>query len=948
MKANSYSMYGQDRRKLLQGSSWDGGAELGLVEFTNTIRKIGKLTPRELSDLDVKRMFDRIDSDGRGFVDIDQLSDLVWGNSHATPTATATPRITGGPAVETASRRTPEGSLALHAEQNVPIPQHTRYRVDDSDTARQHHFDQSSRGLSPWLPEGSTDENSQAADHEALAPQYGRQHHSNSGVTKSHRADSGGTEGEAAAESNSAAALAQPTLTVVLNGTKVQRKDRAESSPRLHTSAPQDPEQAQDDNALVDLEAAHAQALAKHTALLERLQQTSEDCASVDASDMSEQVRPTATQSEHDDRVDSDQRPALHESDATAVAEPEQSTVAAVIDSPAGDTSHNTAKAEVACFSEGSTFSVSSLQAVTIGRPSKAGVSPQISLKCDDTVSRQHAEISYDRSTGAFHLKVLGKRHVVVGGILVQQADGPCKLQPMDSIIVGRTVLGFQVLGSEDDTQHDVVTAARTPLRHQAPMVHTARATQSAVLAELVAEDGSKYCVQQTTTVLGRTPDEGPVEADCLLGYNKLISRRHAIISTTDDGERAFWLNCIGQTAISLNRNVCAPRGEPCRLRSQDRISLPGVSLVFLLPGDTVKDAADGLDRARTYVLKRFVDETVARAGSKDAVIEAAEHIQLAYKSRLLSAQLLRVAAELRKPETDAATKISSAWRGFATRTSGDVVWAQQRRSQNRSAVSIQAAWRRKCSVRLLHNMQRERAATRISAAWRGNKCRSDLIDDLQWARAEREYSAKEIQRLWRGTYVRRMIEEAESEYEAATTIQAATRGWLLRLPIHRAVREIAATTIQAAARALLARAKVVTLRDEYLLADAEEAACVIQMAVMEWLLRTRNKKETHLKQVHAATTIQSNVRGWLLRQQEWRLIEEDIELERELQRQRDMQAERERQAVRAYAPSTPVLHSARSVSVNSFRSTMDAGEPTPRELRLRHHLDAIRRAQGV
>jgi hypothetical protein len=192
------------------------------------------------------------------------------------------------------------------------------------------------------------------------------------------------------------------------------------------------------------------------------------------------------------------------------------------------------------------------------------------------------------------------------------------------------------------------------------------------------------------------------------------------------------------------------------------------------------------------------------------------------------------------------------------------------------------------------------------------------------------------------------MIEEAESEYEAATTIQAATRGWLLRLPIHRAVREIAATTIQAAARALLARAKVVTLRDEYLLADAEEAACVIQMAVMEWLLRTRNKKETHLKQVHAATTIQSNVRGWLLRQQEWRLIEEDIELERELQRQRDMQAERERQAVRAYAPSTPVLHSARSVSVNSFRSTMDAGEPTPRELRLRHHLDAIRRAQGV
>ena len=166
-----------------------------------------------------------------------------------------------------------------------------------------------------------------------------------------------------------------------------------------------------------------------------------------------------------------------------------------------------------------------------------------------------------------------------------------------------------------------------------------------------------------------------------------------------------------------------------------------------------------------------------------------------------------------------------------------------------------------------------------------------------------------------------------------------------MRLSIHRAVREIAATTIQSAVRGHRARAKVVALRDRYLQAEAEEAACVIQMAVMEWLLRMRNAKETHSQKVRAATVIQSNVRGWLLRQQQWRLIEEDMELERELQRQRDLQVER-LPSLSTPVQSMPVQYSGRSVGANSFRSTVDGEEPTPRELRLRQHLDAIRRAR--
>ena len=67
---------------------------------------------------------------------------------------------------------------------------------------------------------------------------------------------------------------------------------------------------------------------------------------------------------------------ALHENtDATAMAAPERCSTDAVIDLSSGATSYTVAKAEVTCFAEGSTFSVSSLQAVTIGRAPKIGVS---------------------------------------------------------------------------------------------------------------------------------------------------------------------------------------------------------------------------------------------------------------------------------------------------------------------------------------------------------------------------------------------------------------------------------------------------------------------------------------------------------------------------------------------------------------------------------------------
>ena len=83
MKAASYGMGGQDPRRVLRKFDKDSSGELELAEFAKAIRTGGHLTKKDVSDADIKHMFDALDMDGSGHVGIDELTDLVWQTSYS-------------------------------------------------------------------------------------------------------------------------------------------------------------------------------------------------------------------------------------------------------------------------------------------------------------------------------------------------------------------------------------------------------------------------------------------------------------------------------------------------------------------------------------------------------------------------------------------------------------------------------------------------------------------------------------------------------------------------------------------------------------------------------------------------------------------------------------------------------------------------------------------------
>eukprot|EP01045_Picozoa_sp_COSAG04_P017458 COSAG04_NODE_1545_length_6408_cov_2.554288_4_plen_420_part_00 len=409
----------------------------------------------------------------------------------------------------------------------------------------------------------------------------------------------------------------------------------------------------------------------------------------------------------------------------------------------------------------------------------------------------------------------------------------------------------------------------------------------------------------------------------------------------------------------------CLPGADPVELHSQSRIALPGLVLIFLLPGETpTESTAGGLERARAFL----VEQAIRDAGLA-AVTAAAESIQLAYRNRLLVRQLLRVAESERRPQANAAREIQRSWRGFAARTDGRIVLARERRDEDNAAIQIQKIARGNAArTRQRHDA----AATRISAAWRGTACRWTLVEraeQLQWERAERQYSAKQIQSAWRGFVVRQAINVAELQYDAAAIIQAAARGWLQRHPIHLALLDLAAVEVQSAWRGWAGRRRVLLLRQALSAEEAEYAARVIQERALEFILRRRAAQECAEEEAAAATLIQSHARGWLVRHYQWVLIDEDrvfrrqlreleAERQRELERQRDLDAaatvlqaagrgwlgraayERKKEtAVRAPAPIAARADGARTArAAISSRFAL-----TEREAALRAQMEAIR-----
>ena len=83
MKTKSYGMGGQDPRALFRAYDPDKSGELELAEFTQAIRKGGKVAKGSMSDDELSWIFNELDTYGGGAVGVDELMDFVWGTSYA-------------------------------------------------------------------------------------------------------------------------------------------------------------------------------------------------------------------------------------------------------------------------------------------------------------------------------------------------------------------------------------------------------------------------------------------------------------------------------------------------------------------------------------------------------------------------------------------------------------------------------------------------------------------------------------------------------------------------------------------------------------------------------------------------------------------------------------------------------------------------------------------------
>ena len=79
LKAAAYTHKGMDFAKLFSYYDRDNSGSLEFPEFVSAIRRDAKISPAEVSDEALQEVFDAVDDDGGGEVDIDEF--VAWLNS---------------------------------------------------------------------------------------------------------------------------------------------------------------------------------------------------------------------------------------------------------------------------------------------------------------------------------------------------------------------------------------------------------------------------------------------------------------------------------------------------------------------------------------------------------------------------------------------------------------------------------------------------------------------------------------------------------------------------------------------------------------------------------------------------------------------------------------------------------------------------------------------------
>jgi hypothetical protein len=149
------------------------------------------------------------------------------------------------------------------------------------------------------------------------------------------------------------------------------------------------------------------------------------------------------------------------------------------------------------------------------------------------------------------------------------------------------------------------------------------------------------------------------------------------------------------------------------------------------------------------------------------------------------------------------------------------------KRMQTAAAVMVQRAFRRRMFRKRMRLLSRRThvAAAKIQLAWRWHLSRMKkkekhyivkrlaiLMDSLTNSLAEREREVEQrdaatlVQTMWRGYMARELLAVMKAEHDAASAMQRATRGWLLRMWLKRSR---AAIRIQSAFRGFRVRVRI-------------------------------------------------------------------------------------------------------------------------------------------
>mmetsp|Transcript_16947 Transcript_16947/g.41278 ORF Transcript_16947/g.41278 Transcript_16947/m.41278 type:complete len:2524 (+) Transcript_16947:69-7640(+) len=240
----------------------------------------------------------------------------------------------------------------------------------------------------------------------------------------------------------------------------------------------------------------------------------------------------------------------------------------------------------------------------------------------------------------------------------------------------------------------------------------------------------------------------------------------------------------------------------------------------------------------------------------KERMLSAVELVQRVFRGtqgRKQHRRLLR--------EQSASITIQASYRGSLV-----IRRTKQLRLQHNAAVLVQTMWRRFASRR--KNVNRTNAVRTIQKYTRGRLARrqierqeiaASIVQKAWWNFVQNwrvRWAATTIQSVWRGSLarselVRRILEEEDSNDQAAIAIQSAWRGFSAQVEFQTVMLDI--VTIQSLGRRRIALNRRCTMVN---------ALAKLQCALRCWL--ARRHLQINLRDVKAAITCQCAIRSWL------------------------------------------------------------------------------------